>query len=84
MVYLSEIFGIYGAEAITDTLTHTVNASAIQFIGSTVIDTLTTDTKRGFTGNTLDGATMTDGTWIYGHFTSLKLTSGMAIMYKKV
>jgi len=79
----NEIYGVYGAEVVTDTATHTVNASAIFFKESTVIDTITTDTTKGYDGNTLDGETFAAGQTIYGHFTSLKLTSGAAIMYKK-
>ncbi len=79
----NEIHGLYGVEVVTDTALHTVNASAITFIGSTVITTLTTDTEKGYSDSTLDGKTMTAGVTIYGNFTSLTLTSGIALMYKK-
>ncbi len=79
----NEIHGLYGVEVVTDTSTHTVNASAIMFYESTVISSLGTDTVKGYEGNTLDGETIAAGITIYGNFTSLKLTSGAALMYKK-
>jgi hypothetical protein len=79
----NEIHGLYGVEVVTDATTHTVSASAITFIGTTVIDTLGTDTQKGYSDSTLNGKTMTGGFTIYGNFTSLKLVSGSALMYKK-
>ena len=78
-----DYLGIFGAEVVTDTLAHAVNSYCIQFTEASVIAALVSDTGgKGLTGNTLVGETLAAGTIIYGHFTSLTLTSGAAIMYK--
>ena len=72
--------GNNGIEIVTDTVAHAVDCWAIYFYESSVISAITVDNA---TGNSLASETMPQGTMIYGRFSSITLTSGACIMYKR-
>ena len=76
--------GQKGAILLTDT-TSAVNFRKIQALTATVFNTLTSDiTKNGAVTAAVaaDFGTLAAGHVLYGRFTTVKLTSGIAILYQ--
>lgn len=74
-----------GAIILTDTTSITGNFRKIQALTATVFNTLTSNiTKNGDSTAAVaaDFGTLAAGHVIYGKFTTVKLTSGIAILYK--
>lgn len=77
--------GQKGAILLTDTTAITGNFRKIQALTNTVFTTLTSDiTKNGTVTAAVaaDYGTLAAGHIIYGKFTAVALTSGIAILYK--
>jgi hypothetical protein len=74
---IDTITGKKGTINIIDTALHTGNWEAIQFIADSVIASLTESSSSG----SLATKTITAGTIIYGQFTAIQLTSGIARCY---
>lgn len=77
--------GQKGAILLTDTTSVTGNFRKIQALTATVFNTLTSDiTKNGAETAAVasDFGTLAAGHIIYGKFTTVKLTSGIALLYK--
>jgi hypothetical protein len=74
-------YGQNGATFFNDTVSRNGEWRAIYHLAATVYTTLTS-------GLTVDGSTFPStvsfpaGTWLYGHFTTIRLASGTAIAYK--
>jgi hypothetical protein len=77
--------GQKGAILLTDTTQVTGNFRKIQALTATIFTTLTSDITKNGTTTPAAGAdfgTLAAGHIIYGKFTTVKLTSGIAILYK--
>jgi len=77
--------GQKGAILVTDTTSITGNFRKIQALTNTAFTTLTSNiTKNGDSTAAVaaDFGTLAAGHVIYGKFTTVKLTSGIAILYK--
>lgn len=74
--------GVNGAEFISDTVIHTAVDSyvSLQVVSDMVISAIV----GSFTGNTLVGVLLPQGTVLYGKFKSITLTSGQVIAYKGI
>lgn len=73
-----------GQEVIIDTAAHTGNFYALQITADAVISAVTYD--AGYTMGEKDWTdlgTVTDGTMLMGHFTSVTLASGKAIAHRR-
>jgi len=70
------INGMNGSRRVADTTTFNGNFNAIYINAATVFDTLT-----GTYAGTVTGVTHAAGKWIYGLFTTVKLTSGDIDLY---
>ena len=74
--------GLNGGAYINDTATHTGNWFAIQVTEDTVIQTQASNiTDLDNICQPVDNVTLTTNTVLYGHFTSIDLTSGAVIAY---
>lgn len=81
---VSASLGRTGSTYVTDTSAHTGNFGIIQALEATVIAAMTSATDA--VGTTIMSGTLTNiavpaGVSIYGHFTSVTLASGRAILY---
>ena len=70
--------GQYGATFISDTAVHAGDWYAIQVVADATFNALTDN----WDGNTNTGVAFSAGAILYGHFTSIDLTSGSVIAYK--
>jgi hypothetical protein len=78
-------FGQNGAILLTNTTEITGKFRIILVLADAVFATLTSDiTKNGTAvlAVAADFGTVTKGTTLYGHFTTIKLTSGTVLVYK--
>lgn len=78
---IEESLGGKGAVYISDTVAHTPPEGkvfiALQVLESAIIDAII----PSFGGNDISGAVIGEGHFIYGRFSSIKLTSGRLIAY---
>jgi hypothetical protein len=79
-----KLSGVSGATFCTAGTSHSGNYYAIQIISNTVFDSATglVFSSNAWDGDTWHSQTFPAGTVIYGNFSNVKLTSGIAIAYK--
>ena len=75
---LMGIYGQKGFEVVADTTAHTTGYCCIYPLTDVVLDTVV---GNNITGQ--DGKTLPEGVPLYGNFSSIKLTSGTAVLYLK-
>lgn len=79
-----EVHGGKGLVVVTDTTVHTPVAglcfARLQILTTTVLAAITADPTAPITG-TLTGISLPAGTWLYGKFLSVQLTSGSLFAY---
>jgi uncharacterized membrane protein YgdD (TMEM256/DUF423 family) len=84
--FIAAGLGAFGFNVIDDDVEHTVSSGygwcALHVVSDSVIEDFTTTPGAPITG-TITGATIKAGTWIFGEFLTLHLTSGDVWAYRK-